>query len=193
MKKFICVIILIIVVFCISVFIGKKLFNVYEENDENTNTIVEENENKNESESTNIKERGSMLTSGILGPEDGISYDNLIGEMVWNSESALYHKIITNVEEYNKYKDRIKIPEMTEEDFKNNFLVVVTYENARGIDENDLMIYEVVADSTTTHIIMKQKENPKQYNQDNVFYAVVDNSQLRDNADTKVDNNYKIK
>ena len=69
-------------------------------------------------------------------------------------------------------------------------------------DETDLLIYEVVADDTTTHIKMRQRENPVvytdegslrsssdriYYSDNNVFWAVVDNSQLRDKADVTIE------
>ena len=43
-------------------------------------------------------------------------------------------------------------------------------------------ISNVYADETTTNIIMKQKENPNMNDTTNVWYAIVDNSQLKDNV-----------
>lgn len=117
--------------------------------------------------------------------EPGLSYyevDLVANDMTWNHNTRLYYKIITNTEDYNKYKERINLPERTDTDFKDSFVVILVNENIRSQDEIDLMVYDVIADETTTHIIMKQKENPSYYSENNVFYAIVDISELRENV-----------
>lgn len=42
---------------------------------------------------------------------------------------------------------------------------------------------KIVSDETTTHIIMKQKENSTINGENNVFYAIVDKSELKENVD----------
>lgn len=95
--------------------------------------------------------------------------------------------ISTFMEDYNKYAERIEIPEMTEQNFKDVFLLVVSNENVREESEVDLEIFDVIANDNTMNIIMKQKENPNYQNQTNVFYAVVDNSVLKDNITIEIE------
>lgn len=185
MKKFISIIIGIIVIILV-IMIGKN----YLKNTNNSN--VEENISNNVEENTklsNIIEKGEMNTRGLFDLGDGISnysIDLMANDMTWNPENSLYHKIITNMEEYNKYKDRIDLPNLTTTDFENKFVIVVSNENIREDDEKDLFIYDVYADENVTNIVMKQKENPNltldDEKQNNVFYAVVDKKQLKDVA-----------
>ena len=101
-------------------------------------------------------------------------------------QDKINNKIITNMQDYTKYKERIDLPNLTEKDFENIFLVVVSNENIRPDNEKDLLIYDVYATDDTTNIIMKQKSNPNlaltDQAQNNVFYAVVDKIQLRNSA-----------
>ena len=66
-------------------------------------------------------------------------------------------------------------------------MVIVANENIRDDDETDLMIYNVVGDDTKTHIIMKQKENSTINGENNVFYAIVDRSELKENVDVTIE------
>lgn len=138
-----------------------------------------------------IKKQEEITSRGLFDTGDGITTyetDLMANDMTWNESSRLYHKIITNMDDYNKYKSRVnELPDMTEKDFKESFLVVIANENIRQKHEKDLTISEVTADETTTHIIMKQKENPDYNNDNNIWYAIVDKSQLRDNADIKIE------
>lgn len=187
MKKVIIIISIFILVFIISIFIGNSLYD----NHEIIGNKYEELKNDNNAEiakrETHIKQKDELATSVLYDykNEDGTSTDDLmLTDMKWNNDSSLYHKIISNEEDYNKYNSRFILPEI---DFEESFIVIVANENFRSQDETDLTIYEVVADETTTHIIMKQKENPHNYSDNNVFYAVVDKSELRENADVTIE------
>jgi hypothetical protein len=79
------------------------------------------------------------------------------------------------------------LPNIEEINFDENFVVIIANENIRQMHEKDLTISDIVADDTTTHIIMKQKENPNYDNDNNIWYAIVDKSQLRDNADVEIE------
>lgn len=137
-----------------------------------------------------IKQRDEIDSRGLFDLGDGISIsetDLMLNDMIWNKDCKLYHKIITNIEDYNKYKSRVKeLPDMTEKDFNKNFLVIIANENERQLNEKDLEIFNIEVDETTVHIIMKQKENPNFENDSNIWYAIIDKSQLRDNADVKI-------
>lgn len=137
-----------------------------------------------------ISKQDKFESRGLFDTGDGITTyetDLMANDMTWNAEPRLYHKIITNMEEYNKYKSRIpEIPDMSESDFESNFLVIVANENIRQNLEKDLIISDVYVDSETTKIIMKQRENPDYNNDCNIWYAVVDNSQLRDNVKVEI-------
>lgn len=87
-----------------------------------------------------------------------------------------------------KYKSRIAtFPEVSEINFDENFIVIIANENYRDFDEIDMEISNVYADEDATNIIMKQKENPNMNDTTNVWYAIVDNSQLKDNVKITVE------
>ena len=127
----------ILIIFLISFMVGLKIYN-------NVNTNIENEEIKKTSEEKTpkkvsyIKERAEM-TSYTLYDFEGV--DLLREDMIWNSKSRLYHKIITNMEDYNVYNKRIDLPDMSENDFLNYSIVVITYENPREIYENKSSSY----------------------------------------------------
>ncbi len=205
MKKAIIGVIVIIIIIFGLLFFQKPL----KEKFLSTNSNESSQENNNENTEPNaikceyILERKEISTSKLYSIDGHSSYyevDLMQNDMTWNNECALYHKLITNKEDYDKYNERIELPEI---DFSKNFIVVISNENLKQADETDLLIYEVVADDTTTHIKMRQRENPVvytdegslrsssddriYYSDNNVFWAVVDNSQLRDKADVTIE------
>lgn len=189
MKKIFVILILLIIVvagFYFGFYFGKNAINNKKDNIEKGKEVEEETSIV----TSNIKERGELETYGLWS-FDGVSSDTdmdlQMTDMTWNEECGLYHKIITNINDYNKFSKRIKIPELKESDFNDVFMVIVSNERMRGESESDLLIYDVYADRTTTHIILKQKENPRVYAETNVFYAIVDNSQLKQNADVSIE------
>ena len=145
-----------------------------------------------------IKEKNSLHSTAIFDNGTGmIDYETDLSQnnMFLNADCLLHHKFITDMGEYNKYKERIsKLPDMKEEDFEEKFIVVVANTIRRQPHERDLELYDITADETTTHVILKQKENPD-YSQDyskkdNVWFAVVDKSLLRKNEETKIEYKY---
>ncbi len=145
-----------------------------------------------------IKEKDSTHSTVIFDNGTGmIDYETDLSQndMFINANCTLHHKIITNIEDYKKYKERIsELPEMKEEDFNKTFLIIVVNTIRRQPHERDLELYDITADETTTHVIMKQKENPD-YSQDyskkdNVWYAVVDKTLLKENLETVIEHNY---
>lgn len=145
-----------------------------------------------------IKEKNSIHSTKIFDNGTGmIDYETDLtqNDMFLNPNCTLHHKIITNMGDYNKYKERIsELPEMTESSFNEKFLVIVANILIRQPHERDLELYDITADEETTYIIMKQKDNPdysQDYSQkDNVWYAVVDKTLLRENVETKIEHKY---
>lgn len=139
-----------------------------------------------------IKKQEQIQSRGLFDLGDGITtyeIDLMANDMIWNEESRLYHKLISNEEGYEKYKSRVsELPEVSEINFDENFIVIIANENVRQMHEKDLTIYNVIADENTTHIVMKQKENPNYNNENNIWYAIIDKSLLRENADVTIEN-----
>lgn len=133
---------------------------------------------------TFIKKQDKIETRGLF--DDGRGYtdyetDLMANDMTWQDDVRLYYITITNSNDYKKYKSRITtFPEVSEINFDENFIVIIANENFSDFDEIDMEISNVYADETTTNIIMKQKENPNIKDTTNVWYAIVDNSQLKD-------------
>lgn len=187
MKKKIIIIFLLLFVFLCSVQAGKILYSNFEKNQD---IKKEEKIENNEIESVYIKERGEMDTRALFELENGdASYEiNLMeNDMMWDTDTRLYYRTITNMEDYNIYKERLySLPEMSHTDFENNFVIILANENERVQGEIDLIIYDVVDDGTTTHIIVKQRENPREYRENNVFWAIVDKSVLNEQIDVEI-------
>lgn len=140
---------------------------------------------------TFIKKQDKMETRGLF--DDGRGYSNyetdlMANDMTWQDDVRLYYRAITNSTDYEKYKSRIStFPEVSEINFDKNFIIIIANENYRDLDEIDMEISNVYADETTTNIIMKQKENPNMNDMTNVWYAIVDNSQLKDNIKIRIE------
>ena len=137
-----------------------------------------------------IKKQDDIQTRRLFDLGDGYTYydiDLMANDMTFNDEPRLYHKIITDVDDYNKYKERIsEFPNVSEIDFTQDFVVVIANENIRQAHEIDLEISDIIADENNTNIIMSQKENPNLNADNNVWYAVVDRSLLRDNVNVTI-------
>ena len=157
-------------------------------NETKNNTSVA---NKQENIDNNIIEKGEMHTRGLF-EKDGLtgSENNLLNnDMTMCKEATLYYRVISNIEDYKIYSERIDIPKMTEEDFENKALLIVSNENVREPEETDLEISDVVVNNDVTTIIMKQKENPDYESKTNVFYAIVSNSLIKDDVTIVIENN----
>ena len=182
MKKKIIIIFFILFIFLCSIQVGKMLYSNFEKNQD----IKEEN---SETESSYIKERGEMTTRGLFEVGNVSSYetDLMANDMTFDNDTRLYYRVITNVEDYNVYKERLySIPAMTTTDFENNFAIILANENERNSNEVDLIIYDIVDEETTSRIIVKQRENPREYCENNVFWAIVDKSVLNEQIDVEI-------
>lgn len=156
-----------------------------------SNITSDSNENTGENNNIlnkNIKKRGELHTNGLYNYNGDIYA--FFNNMIWNYAWLLRYQIVQNIDDYNKYIDRISIPKMNESDLENSALIVVVNEHTRADNEKDLMIYDVYSDETTTYIVMKQKENPNltihQELLNNVFYAIVDKSIIKENVQVMI-------
>lgn len=133
-----------------------------------------------------IKKQDKMETRGLF--DDGRGYtdyetDLMANDMTWQNDVRLYYRTITNSNDYEKYKSRIStFPEASEINFNENFIIIIANENYRDLDEIDMEIINIYADQSTINVIMKQKENPDMNDITNVWYAIVDKSQLKENT-----------
>ncbi len=134
---------------------------------------------------TFIKKQDKLETRGLF--DDGRGYTNyeidlMANDMTWQDDVRLYYRIITNSTDYEKYKSRITtFPEVSDINFNENFFIIIANENFREFDEIDMEISNIYVQNDTTNIVMKQKENLDMNDTTNVWYAIVDNSQLKDN------------
>lgn len=135
---------------------------------------------------TFIKKQDKMETRGLF--DDGRGYtdyetDLMANDMTWQDDVRLYYRIITNSDDYENYKTRIStLPEVSDIKFDENFLIIIANENYRDFDEIDMEISNVYINESTTNVIMKQKENPDMNDTTNVWYAIIDKSQLEENV-----------
>lgn len=135
-----------------------------------------------------IKKQGSINSNGLLIDENNIYNREIIEGMSHDEHKRMYYKIITNNEEYDKYKNNVnELPEMTLQDFNDNFLVIVTWDGKMQEHEKDLRISAVTTDETTTYITLRQSDNPDYNNKNNILYAIVGKEQLRDNIKVELD------
>ena len=138
-----------------------------------------------------IKKQDEIISRGLFDDGSGITTyetDLTQNDMIWDDDTGFCYKVIRDFEDYKKYKERITIlPDMTEDDIDNYFLVIITWQYKRMHHLRDLEVYNVTADETTTYITYKQKENPNYDTENNIMYAVISKEKLRDNIKLQVD------
>lgn len=137
-----------------------------------------------------IKKQDEINSVGFFKVEEGGFSDNFVDSNMTlaNNDADTYYKIITNMEDYEKYKLKVsELPEMSKEQFENNFLIIIANWGDFTPHLSDLMISEINADETTTYVSMKQKENPNYDNYNKTWYAIVDRKLLRENVEINVE------
>ena len=140
-------------------------------------------------EKTYVKEHGELHPTSLLYVADGkpVNNEDLTKEMVAEENANLYYKIITDLDGYSKYQSALDLPELTEQEFQNYFVIVIYNEKERDLDETDLYISKVYFEDATTHIVLKQKDNASSFALNNVFYGIIEKSQLKDHLVIEVD------
>ena len=134
-----------------------------------------------------IKNKGEIQSDDLYRSSDGYYSINFKQNMLYDDSVNLYYKIITNIDDYNKFKHILKdLPVMNAEDFNNDFLIFICDAGARNPHEQDLEISEVTADSEITYLTLKQKEKPN-YEKNNItLYAILDKELLRDKVKLEI-------
>mgnify|MGYP001409569940 CR=1 FL=1 len=136
---------------------------------------------KNEIKSSSLRDNNT----GIIDSDWDLTQTDMVSFSTENL--TLYYKIITNTEDYLVYKNRInELPEITQDTFNNNFLIIITSSSAYDLYNRDIYIDSIYADDNVTYINFAQN-NPIDYTKsNNTWYAIVDNSQLRDTINIKI-------
>lgn len=139
-----------------------------------------------------IKKHEEIDSNSLYLNADGLYSYDFTKNMTYDESTDLYYKVINNIDEYNNYKNMSStLPKMLEEDFSNNYLILIGNWGARNPHETDLIISNVDADSTTTYIMLKQKNNPNYDKTMITLYAIVDKQSLRPNIKLTI-NNFEI-
>ena len=135
-----------------------------------------------------IKNKGEIQSENLYLTEEGFYSMDFANDMIYEETANLYYKIITNIKDYNKYKNIIEeLPEMTKDEFNNNFLIIIASGLSRRPHEADLIISEVDADETHTYVTLTQKCN-SDYDKD-IFtlYAIINREILREKIKLNVE------
>lgn len=173
-------------IFLISIIIGKLNYDKLIDNQimKETNEFVE----TDFYEKTNILKREEFASMELFEKNGVENYENnlVANDMIWDSNTSLYYKIISNKEDYHKYFERIYLFGEDGVDFEKNNIIIVVNENERLNLENDLIIYDIISDEITTNIILKQRENPRAYCDNNIFCAIVSKSLIKDVVNVKI-------
>lgn len=133
-------------------------------------------------------QQGKTVSNG-LGDIDEVTRESLLNnDMKWDKENAFYYKIIKNIEDYTKYKNKIEyLPHMQNEDFESESLLIMTSIFPRNPDENNLEIINITDNEDTTFIKLDQSENIKKEDFNNVIYAIIPNKQLKENIEIEIE------
>ncbi len=135
-----------------------------------------------------IKKKGETDTEEFFITETGRFSTDFSNDMIFVKETGLYYKIITNMMDYSSYKIKLQeLPEMTEEDFKENFLIILANWGTRQPDESDLTISEIKADERTTYVTLRQKEKPNYDKTSMIIYAECHKSLLREKIEISIE------
>lgn len=135
--------------------------------------------------------QNNIETRGLFDDESGITNvttDFRMADMIRDDENDSFYKVITNYEKYMEYKNRVSdLPNMTEDDFKENALFIMTWMSERQLHEKDLKVEKVTCDSETTYIILNQNDNPNYDDESNVLFAIINKEKLRDSIKIQYD------
>lgn len=98
--------------------------------------------------------------------ETSINIEEYYKDMKLDDEGRYYTSILS-YEDYNKIKNRFNnIINMNEEDFENNYLLIILLKN---FEEANTYIDNVYCDDSNTYVILKDKKEEKNYDNNVVF------------------------
>ena len=93
----------------------------------------------------------------------------------------------TNLGDYKSYQENFNLPELDESDFQKYFVIIVYNNIKRDLDETDLYISKVYSEESKTYVIMKQKDNATTFAINNIFYAIVEKSELGNSISVEIE------
>lgn len=130
-----------------------------------------------------IKRQDDINSESFISASNSTYTDDFISKNMKYSENAnVNYRIITNLKDYAIFKDKENnLPDMSENDFKDSFIVIFFKSGSSDPHRSDLTISEITSDEKNTYITIKSDENPDIDKTSEVFYAVVDNTLLREN------------
>lgn len=114
----------------------------------------------------------------------GLDWDN-------DYENGFYFKMIENLENYQKYKNALNnLPDMSKEDFDNNFILIISSSFRRDPGQANLIIKDISSTEDTTNITLKQLENIEDYTKYNndIIYAISSKENLKQNRKITIEN-----
>lgn len=154
------------------VFAGTKIYNEY----------VKKQETSNSTSLVSVKN------------DSGFSDDFIINNMKLEENSNIsnvYYKIISNIDDYNLFKEKEgKLPEISKDDLEENMLLVIFKSGQGQPHEMDLEITDINYDESNTYIVLEQKENPDFNKTSNLIYAIIDKKAIKDNIKINLKEQY---
>ena len=91
------------------------------------------------------------------------------------------------IKDYDIFKDKENnLPDMSENDFKDSFIVIFFKSGSSDPHRSDLTISEVTSDEKTTYITVESNEKPDINKISEIFYIVVDKTLLKENINIKL-------
>lgn len=178
----------VVVLFVISIKIGNKLMVSYLEIEKPEETVATPSL-LTKKEKNYIKESGEIQATDLYHVAGGNQVENndFEIEMTLDKNSNLFYKAITNLGDYKSYQENFNLPELDESDFQKYFVIIVYNNIKRDLDETDLYISKVYSEESKTYVIMKQKDNATTFAINNIFYAIVEKSELGNSISVEIE------
>ncbi len=132
-------------------------------------------------------QQGKAMTDGLTYRENGTIESLIDSDMQYDQDSRFYYKIITDDENYQKYKNTIpELPEMSLEDLNENALIILGSVLPRDSFEGNLKISNVYSVDKITYIQLT-KDDSANKNNSNLIYAIVHKDEISDNVKIIID------
>ena len=135
-----------------------------------------------------IKKQEDIDSNAFISESNSTyTYDFITENMKYDEDTNLNYKIITDIEDYSIFKEKeSKLPDMSENDFKDSFMVIFFKSGLSDPHKSDLTISEVTSDEKTTYITVESNEKPDINKISEIFYIVVDKTLLKENINIKL-------
>ena len=179
-KKFVFIIVCLIIIIAAVIYSAVKINEITQDTEAETKTekinVTEEILSKNEN--AKIVD-GCVYNHFYPSFENGYDYTH---DMEY--QFKIYHKLVTNYEDYLECRDRWgeEFFVATEENFKNNFMVITAIENTSMLG---LTLSNVYTDEDTLYIELNSHPEGEGYNQEKTCIAIlIPNSMKKDKIRT---------